>query len=311
MLKVRRLARSARAALLPSETAPMAIPSEGAIRRPGAYRLEQDLIGAGPASIEVAADDVVIDLNGHVVTAAPGSSDAQTYAIRAHNVANLTVRGGTVRGGWSGFQLFHLHGGMVHGVTIEGFDHIGLAASEAQGLRVADCRIRVRVKDIERREGERYAVGLNYAGTGLAVEACAIEIDYPHVAADAAPVETIGILVAASGEAAICRNRIVTARPLRGSYGIWGGEGSSLDVTGNRLVNLDYGVTVADAANARVDDNHFICDGPPAANGDPPCTAAVFARSADLREAGNRIAGYAAMVTRYRPDAVPEPTKEP
>lgn len=310
-MRVRRLARTTRAALLPRASGVMAVPRHGAIKRPGRYRLDRDLVATGRAAIEVAADGVVLDLNGHSVKAAPGSLDSPTCAIRARKVADLTVRNGTVQGGWTGMELIGIRDGTVEGVTIEGFHHIGLLADATRGLRVAGCRIRVRVADIPRREGERYALGLNLLGERLVVEDNEISIDYPHAAVDAAPVEAIGILIGALGRATVDGNRIATARPLRASYGIWGGEGSTLVVTGNRLVNLDYGVTVADAATARVEGNRFVCEGAPAANGDLPCTAAIFARSADLRESRNRIAGYSAMVTRYRPDAEPEPKKEP
>lgn len=62
------------------------------ISNPGSYKLARDCVGAG--GITVSADNVAIDLSGHLIA---GVSTSSGVAISSTGT-NLTVRGGTIRG---------------------------------------------------------------------------------------------------------------------------------------------------------------------------------------------------------------------
>src|SRR5688572_6572476 len=85
------------------------------ITRSGVYCLVRNLstsMTSGTA-ITVAADDVVIDLNGHVLdgsgaglgTQANGILSDDGLSVTAPSRRNITVRNGTVRGFWAGVVL--------------------------------------------------------------------------------------------------------------------------------------------------------------------------------------------------------------
>lgn len=105
---------------------------------PGAYYLADDLLGTGdPFGIEVTADDVLIDLNGHVLEGVPG-----TVAI-AGVTDNTTVRGGTITG-WDRAILVE-DGAAVIDVTTRG-NGVGLQLGEGvlvSGYRSVDDGIGV------------------------------------------------------------------------------------------------------------------------------------------------------------------------
>jgi hypothetical protein len=70
----------------------------------GIYCLTSDLstsMTSGNA-IEVATNNVVIDLNGHKLGGQAAGAGTRAYGIHANNRTNITVRNGTVRGFYTG-----------------------------------------------------------------------------------------------------------------------------------------------------------------------------------------------------------------
>ena len=77
------------------------------ITAPGIYCLQSDLstdIATG-AAIEVAADDVVLDLNRHALDGSAAGASTEAYGVYAFDRKNITLRNGTIRGFVSGVLL--------------------------------------------------------------------------------------------------------------------------------------------------------------------------------------------------------------
>jgi hypothetical protein len=70
------------------------------ISAPGNYCLDGNFTASGVA-IDIVADDVVLDLNGHALDGVSGSG----IGVRASDRKNITVRNGTVRNFYQGLSL--------------------------------------------------------------------------------------------------------------------------------------------------------------------------------------------------------------
>lgn len=83
------------------------------ITTPGAYYLAGDLTGvSGSNGISVHADDVLVDLNGHVLAGVPGA----IAGVDSASQKNVTVRGGTVTG-WGTAGLLLGQNSVAQGVS--------------------------------------------------------------------------------------------------------------------------------------------------------------------------------------------------
>jgi hypothetical protein len=76
------------------------------ITAPGIYCLKASLSYSGPGTaIGIGANDVVIDLNGHVLDGSAAGPASNTTGIAGHFSNNVTVRNGTIRGFRDGINL--------------------------------------------------------------------------------------------------------------------------------------------------------------------------------------------------------------
>src|SRR5262245_18982566 len=76
---------------------PKALPSEGSITSSGYFKLEQDSIARRDVGIAIEADDVTLDLGGHILRldaeARPG-----TYGVMANRRKNVRIVNGSIAG---------------------------------------------------------------------------------------------------------------------------------------------------------------------------------------------------------------------
>jgi hypothetical protein len=96
------------------------------ITTPGVYCLKRRFSGTGRL-IEINADDVTVDFNGHVLVL-----DINTATgVSASNRSNITVRNGTIRGGGNGISLGGntASGNLVEQMRIEGAVDIGISVT--------------------------------------------------------------------------------------------------------------------------------------------------------------------------------------
>lgn len=311
---LRAAALSAAAAVVPRNADIRPVPEDSVIRSPGNYRLDRDIQATGPAGIKIDANAVSLDLANHRITAAPATPGRQTFAIAGRRIGKLSIRNGTLAGGWCGLHLAGLRTVDIADIVFEDNDQIGLVSLECRNLRVTGCRFNMTIKPLVRPKGERYTVGMNVSGNDIVLARNNVNITYDSVEQDDPPLETIGILIGAnSRNVRITGNHVSTKSALPASYGIWAGSGCLLEaVSGNVIENVDYGLAIADSSVAQVVDNSFTCAPDLSRTGNQRvCTAALFARAADLHESANRIDGYASSITRYDPVASGHQSKGP
>ena len=107
------------------------------IDRPGSYRLRQDirLKGTG-AAIIIGADEVTLDLAGHVLT---GPGGKQGTGIMVDGRRNVSVRNGTLHGFGFGVQVANSVNVKVQGLQITG-DNAGGPPPGEVGILILNSR---------------------------------------------------------------------------------------------------------------------------------------------------------------------------
>lgn len=115
------------------------------ISKPGSYYLTGNILGAaGKCGIEIAASDVVVDLNGFELLGTAGMGAMDGITITTSDGENITIRNGTIRGwGDSGIEVNYNAGHPSRGLTVE---HVKTTENSTNGMylwgnaRVSHCR---------------------------------------------------------------------------------------------------------------------------------------------------------------------------
>jgi len=96
----------------------------------GIYCLADDLkvgLAIGPA-IEIAANNVVLDLNGHRLTNSGGTA-TQATGVYAAQRQNIVVKNGTVQGFWSAVNFQFVVGAVIERIRSDRSLHTGINAN--------------------------------------------------------------------------------------------------------------------------------------------------------------------------------------
>lgn len=238
------------------------------VTSPGIYCFNASL--AFPAvsgiAINIASDDVVLDLNGHVLDGSAAGPATTTYGILALDRTNVTVRNGAVRGFYIGVQLagrspqnnlaedLRVDRSTTYGLVLRGLGSVarhnivtrtggvanGLAIGiygAGDGVHVVDNEV---VGTVEGPGGQAMGIRVD-SGVGAVVERNVVSN------ASFGPTDSYGIrLSQSSPQATIATNRIVNFR--NGIFFTFGGSGLYRDNTvGGALVPFTGGT--AGAAN--------------------------------------------------------------
>jgi Ca2+-binding RTX toxin-like protein len=216
------------------------------ITRPGVYTLDRDLVfnGKTGSAITVAADNVVIDLNGHTIRGS-GAADSFARAISSTNHTDITIKNGDIEG-------------FFYGVRLDDTSRTPLLYTRyghhvVSNLDVSDCTFR----------------GISVQGPDNVVTSCTVSdihgtINY--VNAFAAGIETLGprarildnivreVYARDLGEAlgiSVSHNgvgTIVAGNAIGNSrfdefrsFGIWIGGGSNVTSSANVVTTYSYG----------------------------------------------------------------------
>ena len=120
------------------------------ISNSGSYYLATNLVGvSGKNGINIAANNVTLDLNGFAVQGSSGSQNG-VYIYSPNNTTNVTVRNGTVSG-WGGIGVFAAYGELTANPNYQDtqdlvFEHLNLSGngwqSSEDGIAAANCVIR-------------------------------------------------------------------------------------------------------------------------------------------------------------------------
>ena len=224
----------------------------------GIYCLTTDVIlastftGGGPA-ISIAADNVVLDLNGHRVGGSSVASGSAVVGIQAIGHHGITIKNGLVRGFYDGIELLG-----------------GTDSSESRMNVVEDIVAEDNRFSAIRMEGDGTVVRRNRVrGTGedssggMAIwvqGANARIVDNQVIGRDPTGSITTGIYLSSAPGSLVEGNQVGNDAPPP-ENNIWTaisvGTGSdSVLVVGNRIANWRYGIS-AGLANVKCRDNLF------------------------------------------------------
>ena len=252
--------RALATSLLPNETHGdriVALPC--VIRRPGRCYLPTDLVSEGAAGtgIEVRANNVTIDLQGHALRCAAGSANCAT-GIGGSNLANVAIINGTVAGFRYGICLHAGKRYRVESVRADGNWQWGLSVDGS------DCVVRDNA--VVNTGGStapcsKACIAVRAFGARQTVESNVIS----GVRRSPSNAEWVGIHFDSAPDSHLENNVIsaATREPL--TWGVWlnGGNwkeagGTNVFVSRNLFINLQTAGTFADHAAGTCSDNLLI-----------------------------------------------------
>ncbi|MCP2071210.1 UNVERIFIED_ORG: Ca2+-binding RTX toxin-like protein [Pseudomonas lini] len=233
------------------------------IEKSGHYKLATSL-DTTTDGISVAADNVIIDLNGQSITG-PLTTDTTSSGIVSFGHHHIEIRNGKIRG----FQ---------HGVYLSGYadkaqtskdlgpgghviEHLSISQSSFRGIRTEGQNTVIRENKISNVGGDMtsdnaYAMGIETYGEKTLILNNQVEEVRGTGAADIG--EGVGISLTRFGSGSIVKGNRITNNSLeiptdspgwttrsRSSYGIWvGGDGiSDVLVADNTIKNFQQGIT--------------------------------------------------------------------
>ncbi len=229
------------------------------IGAPGCYFLATDVTtpARGGTALTIGADDVRLDLRGHVLSDTSGLG-TEALGIAANDRTNVRIWGGTVQGFLRGIALdatgpyVSAQGLVVQRMVVRDSTETGIEI-QGRGNKVIDNQVV--------RSGGSTALGdptpvdahgISVTGPGVLVTRNLISDTHGHAAGTA-----IAIDADAADTLSIVRNRI--SNPTRvSSIGVRATASSSVTVTLNRLSNLDFGVVFAGGTTGTATSNVMI-----------------------------------------------------
>jgi hypothetical protein len=209
----------------------------------GRYCLVHDLRFAASSgdAILVAADYVLLDLNGFVLDGSDGGAATLANGIHAVDRRNVTVRNGVVRGFLSGVFLEDTSPGLTSSQAhlVEGL--------RAEGNTYAGVRVQGRGNIIRRNQVDSTS-GTTASGPDSDVFGILSEGPLARLIANDVT-ETVGVgtgagnaIAVGSGTGTVIERNIIGNSDPGGSYGIRAISGDDLMVVGNRISRTAYGV---------------------------------------------------------------------
>ena len=212
------------------------------VTAPGIYCLKSSLQFAGAfhgGAITVQADDVVLDLNGHVLEGPGPEAVTNTWGVRATNRKNITVRNGTIRAFLIGVGLLG-SGTSSSGHIVE---RLRLVANMDEGLSVTGVGSIVRNNQVTLTGGPSNALNASSYATGIRVSGTGVHV------VDNEVVETAGVNgggaygIDVGGFGAAVERNVVSNGAVGAavSYGILITATRST-VVGNRVANVTRGL---------------------------------------------------------------------
>ncbi len=145
------------------------------ITEPGTYYLVRDQTGlTASRAVEIRASDVVLNGNGHAVSAAPGAGQQGVLVYRSGGLANVTVTDLVLSGWDEGLAFYGVDGGGVEACTVAGSAFAGVSLDggsrnvSVRGCAISSNGIGVFIRDSLNATLERNAItGSATAGISL------------------------------------------------------------------------------------------------------------------------------------------------
>jgi hypothetical protein len=203
------------------------------INKAGVWCLKKKLKHKGTTgyAIQINRNNVVLDLNGHLLFSKGGPSST-AYGIYANNKSNITIRNGIVSGFDRGIYLED-SGGSSHGNVVE---NIRAAGNYFTGIQVSgESHIVRKNQVVETGDGENsfnaYGIYLNQA-RGAHV--------YDNTVTKTSETTNARGIVVIGGQEIVIKNNVVTdLRTATARYGIHVQSADTVSVYGNQIMSLN------------------------------------------------------------------------
>ena len=234
------------------------------ISAPGKYCLKGNLhtpITSGNA-ITITADFVVLDLNGFSITGVSSTETSLANGVYSANRHSVTVRNGTVSGFMRGVEVAGLDavGATVESMRVVGCTYEGIRVENRGAVVRGNQVVHVTGSPNATQGGNGVSVGIGVFGSGNRI----VDNEVTDVIGIASPQggEGYGMILNACDYCVVEGNRVAnTARHEQPSYGIEGGFSTSIIVVGNRIINMNVGITAYTATGIFYTDNVALaCD---------------------------------------------------
>lgn len=231
--------------------------------KPGVYCLTGDLKSqrAGGGLIRIKSSDVTIDLNGFTLDGSSAGTATKAVGIYSFKRSNCTVRNGTIRGFYTGIQLFEPHpylltqGHLVEDVQVENSTftgmHINGSNNTVRNNRITDTG------NSTFQPGLR-AYGMQVYGFGARV----IGNDISYTMADSRA-DGYGMVLGTANSSIVMGNRINDVDTGTGkAYGIYVSSADNLLLRDNNLINMMNGIYYSNSTGKNRDNMTFNVDVP-------------------------------------------------
>lgn len=207
----------------------------------GSYYLTGDLVyGSAAAAITIAANNVSLDLNGHVLTET--STAGGSSCVHASGYTNLKVSNGILKGGSLAVDIENVSAGLitVDGLTITGFSGTGITIGGAG----SEPAVQVTSNRISSNFGFANTKGIYLSTTwGGRVSANVLSGEFPN--------QGIGIDLWQSTALLVTDNAVTYY-----NTGIFiGGSSGDVKAFGNNASYNGYGIWVETSANMDIEEN--------------------------------------------------------
>jgi hypothetical protein len=215
---------------------PIFLAGPAEITEPGRYRLASDFAHL-TKGIEIVADDVDLDLGGHVVRC--GQSDERRPSAVTTGVLvygkRVSIHNGAVTGFWRGIHADGADALVVHDVDLSGNTYIGLSVS-GTGVRIFGNTF----ADIGGYRLEAYAVGINALTTKGWIYGNVFRNIYRQENSDPQLMgEGVAVLLGTGARDNFVRNNWIDNDEVRrDTIGIWGGRGGKARISQNCVTNF-------------------------------------------------------------------------
>lgn len=247
------------------------------IDRPGTHTLDADVIGSGPSVVAIAANDVILDLNGKTIRCRSAGAPSPAIGVSAQQRSAVTIRNGTITGCRFGISANRSTGFVVEDVDLGGNSYVGAELAFGQRNVVR----RSKFASITGHTAGVYAFGINGIGSDGLIEFNTISEIYRQPGASGVG-EGVGIVVEEGALRVVVRDNMLTNKSCRpNTIGVWSAIGAETEVLRNTFVNFQHG---AQGANMSIVGNTFTATAPFAES------VAMLANTG--RASGNTVQGY-------------------
>jgi hypothetical protein len=202
-----------------------------------------------PAALKVLADNVSIDLAGHVLNDHTLGMATNALAVRAHDKRHIEVFGGTIRGFFIGVAMVGDKNGdvSVHDIRFEQVRYAAVHFNKVQGFEVKDNQL------VSMGHGNAWYMphAMLVSGQGSIVGNVINDVR-PNVRPEGDPprIDTEAISVK-DGDVTIERNTIADMqRPIGHSWGIRVSHGAKATIVHNSIHNFETAVAYAPPGGA-------------------------------------------------------------